>query len=228
MACTREAIFFAKGYKDRGYKVSILLGIAKAIDQCSKLVGSLAGIGLVLMVLVGLFNVFSRFIDKYLGTSLSSNSLLELQWYLFSFVFLLAGAYVLSQDEHVRVDLLYGKLSQKKKAIINLLGTLFFLIPFCIIILWVAVPWFTLSFNTSEMSSDPGGLIRWPVKLLLPVAIGLLLLQAIAELFKAIGVLKGAYQYTVQSEIEQAAADVQQELAVPKTSQQKSQKGSES
>lgn len=208
--------------------MSILLGIAKAIDQCSKLVGSLAGIGLVLMVLVGLFNVLSRFVDKYLGTSLSSNSLLELQWYLFSFVFLLAGAYVLSQDEHVRVDLLYGKLSQKKKAMINLLGTIFFLIPFCVIILWVAIPWFILSFNTAEMSSDPGGLIRWPVKLLLPVAIGLLLLQAIAELFKAIGVLNGAHQYTKQSEVEQAAAEVQQELAKPKTSQQTSQKGSES
>lgn len=199
----------------------ILLGIARVIDRCSQWVGNLAGIGLILMVLVGLFNVLSRFIDKYLETSWSSNSLLELQWYLFSFVFLLAGAYVLSRDEHVRVDLLYGKLSQKKKAIINLLGTLLFLIPFCVIMLWVAVPWFTLSLTTAEMSSDPGGLIRWPVKLLLPVALSLLLLQGLAELMKAIGVLGGVHQYAVQSEVDQAVSEVQLEATEqPSTSRQ--------
>lgn len=199
----------------------ILLGIARVIDRCSQLLGSLAGIGLILMVLVGLFNVLSRFIDKYLETSWSSNSLLELQWYLFSFVFLLAGAYVLSRDEHVRVDLLYGKLSQKKKAVINLLGTLLFLIPFCVIMLWVAVPWFTLSLTTAEMSSDPGGLLRWPVKLLLPVALGFLLLQGLAELMKAIGVLGGVHQYAVQSEVEQAVSEVQLEATEqPNTSRQ--------
>ena len=95
-----------------------LLGLARAIDRFSSWLGVVIGGVTLLMIGVGLFNVFGRFADRYLGTAFSSNSLLELQWYLFSVIFLLGGAYVLSVDEHVRVDVLYGRLAPSRRALI--------------------------------------------------------------------------------------------------------------
>ncbi len=190
-----------------------LLGLARAIDRFSSWLGVVTGAITLLMIAVGLFNVFGRFADRYLGTQLSSNSLLELQWYLFSVIFLLGGAYVLSLDEHVRVDVLYGRLRPRQRALINLLGTLLFLLPFCVIVLWVAIPWFQLSYGMQESSSDPGGLLRWPVKLLVPIGFVLLFIQGISEAIKAAGALSGHYEYRTQDELEALRAEVQLDRA---------------
>lgn len=190
-----------------------LLGLARAIDRFSSWLGVVIGGITLLMIAVGLFNVFGRFADRYLGTQFSSNSLLELQWYLFSMIFLLGGAYVMSLDEHVRVDVLYGRLRPRQRALINLLGTLLFLLPFCVIVLWVAIPWFQLSYGMQESSSDPGGLLRWPVKLLVPISFVLLFIQGISEAIKAAGALSGHYEYRTQDELEALRADVQLDRA---------------
>ncbi len=190
-----------------------LLGLARAIDRFSSWLGVVIGGITLLMIAVGLFNVFGRFADRYLGTQFSSNSLLELQWYLFSMIFLLGGAYVMSLDEHVRVDVLYGRLRPRQRALINLLGTLLFLLPFCVIVLWVAIPWFQLSYGMQESSSDPGGLLRWPVKLLVPIGFVLLFIQGISEAIKAAGALSGHYEYRTQDELEALRADVQLDRA---------------
>jgi TRAP-type mannitol/chloroaromatic compound transport system permease small subunit len=190
-----------------------LLGLARAIDRFSSGLGVLIGVVTLLMIGVGLFNVFGRFADRYLGTGMSSNSLLELQWYLFSTIFLLGTAYVLSVDEHVRVDVVYGRLSPRRRALINLIGTVLFLLPFCVIVLWVAVPWFRLSFGIQEGSPDPGGLLRWPVKLLIPVGFTLLFIQGLSEVIKAVGVLTGHHEYRSQDEIEALQAGVQLDRA---------------
>ncbi|GGL97573.1 C4-dicarboxylate ABC transporter substrate-binding protein [Deinococcus aerophilus] len=190
-----------------------LLGLARAIDRFSSWLGVVIGGITLLMIAVGLFNVFGRFADRYLGTQFSSNSLLELQWYLFSVIFLLGGAYVMSLDEHVRVDVLYGRLRPRQRALINLLGTLLFLLPFCVIALWVAIPWFQLSYGMQESSSDPGGLLRWPVKLLVPIGFVLLFIQGISEAIKAAGALSGHYEYRTQDELEALRAEVQLDRA---------------
>ncbi|WP_229752756.1 TRAP transporter small permease subunit [Deinococcus aerophilus] len=190
-----------------------MLGLARAIDRFSSWLGVVIGGITLLMIAVGLFNVFGRFADRYLGTQFSSNSLLELQWYLFSVIFLLGGAYVMSLDEHVRVDVLYGRLRPRQRALINLLGTLLFLLPFCVIALWVAIPWFQLSYGMQESSSDPGGLLRWPVKLLVPIGFVLLFIQGISEAIKAAGALSGHYEYRTQDELEALRAEVQLDRA---------------
>lgn len=132
------------------------------------------------MVLIGAFNAVARYAGRYVGINLSSNALLEAQWYLFAAVFLLAAPYTLLQDRHVRVDVLYGRLSPRAKAGIDLAGTLLFLVPFCAVGLWLSWPSVSNSWAVLEQSSDPGGLPRYPVKTLLPVALILLGIQGLA------------------------------------------------
>ncbi|WP_345440836.1 TRAP transporter small permease subunit [Deinococcus caeni] len=189
--------------------MSALMGLARGIDRFSHGLGVLTGLLTLLMIGVGLFNVLGRFVDRYAGTALSSNSLLEAQWYLFSAVFLIGGAYVLSRDEHVRVDLLYSRLTQRARAWINLLGTLLFLLPFCVLMLNVSWPWFLLSYRGNEGSPDPGGLLRWPVKLLVPLGFVLLLIAGVSMGLRALGVLSGHHRYEEHDEVQAALADVE-------------------
>ncbi|GGS30562.1 TRAP transporter small permease subunit [Deinococcus knuensis] len=189
--------------------MSALMGLARGIDRFSSWLGVLTGLLTLLMIGVGLFNVIGRFVDRYAGTALSSNSLLEAQWYLFSAVFLIGGAYVLSRDEHVRVDLMYSRMSQRTRAWVNLGGTLLFLLPFCAVILSVAWPWFMLSYNGHEGSPDPGGLLRWPVKLLIPLGFVLLMIAGVGMLIKAVGVLTGHHHYEEQDEVQAVLAEVE-------------------
>src|SRR6056297_2505161 len=116
------------------------------------------------MVAIGAFNAIARYLDKYTGLGLSSNSWIELQWYLFSLVFLLGAAYTLKQDDHVRVDVLYNWLSRRGRAWINVLGTVLFLLPFCAVVFWMSIPFVVDSWAILEQSSDPGGLPRYPIK----------------------------------------------------------------
>lgn len=143
------------------------------------------------MITVGAYNALARYLGRFIGFNLSSNAYLELQQYLFSALFLLAGAAALSRDEHVRVDVLYGRLGKRARAWIDLVGTLVFLIPFCGLALWLSWPSVKSSWAILEGSPDPGGLPRYPLKSLVPLAFLLLLVQGVAQAIKYVAALRG-------------------------------------
>jgi TRAP-type mannitol/chloroaromatic compound transport system permease small subunit len=167
--------------------MNALLTLSRAIDALTERIGQFV-IWLVLVAtLVSAGNALARWA---LGES--SNAWLEIQWYLFGAVFLLAAGYTLKHNGHVRIDIFYGRLGAKRQAVIDLIGGLFFLLPMAGLLAWLGWPMFMDAWTTHEMSPDAGGLLRWPVKLLLPVGFGLLALQGVAEIIKRIGVLTGA------------------------------------
>lgn len=144
-----------------------------------------------LMVALGLLNTSLRWLGKQLGENLAGNAGLEGQWYLFSLAFLLAAAPTLARGEHVRVDVLSGRLSAKARAWIELLGGLCLLLPFCAFAACSTGEMAARSLMIGEGSPDPGGLPRWPIKLVIPFAFALLGLQGLAELRGALGRLRG-------------------------------------
>jgi TRAP-type mannitol/chloroaromatic compound transport system permease small subunit len=168
-----------------------LLKFARGIDRMSGWIGRATGWLVLAMVLIGSFNAIVRYLGRSLGANLSSNAYIEAQWYLFSLVFLLGGAYALSRDSHVRVDVLYGRLSERTRAWIDLVGTVLFLIPFCLYGLWVSWPWVVNSWKVREISPDPEGLVRYPLKAMVLVAFTLLLLQGIAHGIRQVARLRG-------------------------------------
>jgi TRAP-type mannitol/chloroaromatic compound transport system permease small subunit len=143
------------------------------------------------MVGVGAFNALARYLGRYAGVRLSSNMWIELQWYLFSLVFLLGAAYTLKYDDHVRVDVLYTRLSRRGKAWVNLLGTALFLLPFCGVVLWMSVPFVANSWAVLEGSPDPGGLPRYPIKTVIPLALLFVMLQGVSLMIREVAVLRG-------------------------------------
>ena len=143
------------------------------------------------MVTIGAFNALARYAGRYLGLHLGSNTFIELQWYLFSLVFLLGAADALRRNDHVRVDVLYGRLSSRARSVIDLLGSALLLIPFCLLGLWSSWPFVRNSWAVLETSPDPGGLWRYPLKTMVPLAFALLLLQGLAELARNLGRLRG-------------------------------------
>jgi TRAP-type mannitol/chloroaromatic compound transport system permease small subunit len=169
-----------------------LLRLSRAIDALNRTVGRWVSWLTFAMVLVGAFNAVARYFDRAAGGGLSSNAYVELQWYLFSLVFLLGAPYALRADAHVRVDVLYGRLSARGKAWIDLVGGILFLIPFCLFALVVSWPSVRDSWSVREISPDPGGLARWPIKAAVLVAFGLLLLQGLSETIKRAALLRGA------------------------------------
>jgi TRAP-type mannitol/chloroaromatic compound transport system permease small subunit len=168
-----------------------LNGLARAIDALNRSVGRLVAVATLLMVLVGAFNALARYFDRDLGTSWSSNRWIELQWYLFSLVFLLGAPWTLARQRHVRVDVLYGRLSPRARAWVDLLGGVVFLLPFCLFALWSGYEPVANSFAVREGSPDPNGLPRWPIKAVLLVAFALLALQGVSEIAKRIAFLFG-------------------------------------
>lgn len=161
-----------------------LLKIARAIDRLNEWVGKLT-YGLVfLMVLVGVWNVVGRYAGRLIGQNLTSNALIEIQWYLFDLVFLLGAAYALKHNEHVRVDILYKNCSPRRQAWIDFIGTLLFLIPFCGLLIYFSWGNVVDSWQRWEVSPDPGGLPRYPIKSFIIVSLVLLVLQGISEAIK--------------------------------------------
>jgi len=166
--------------------VGVLLALARLIDALTERVGRLV-IWLVLVAtLISAGNALARY-----ALGASSNAWLEIQWYLFGAMFLLAAGYTLKHNGHVRIDILYHRLGARGQAWIDFAGGLLFLLPMALLLMWLAWPMFVDAWVTHEMSPDAGGLVRWPVKLLLPVGFALLALQGIAEVIKRIGVLSG-------------------------------------
>jgi TRAP-type mannitol/chloroaromatic compound transport system permease small subunit len=166
--------------------VTLLLQLSQRIDKFNELVGKSTFWLVLVMTVICAVNATVRFIFNY-----SSNGLLEIQWYLFAAVFLLGSAYTLQRNEHVRIDVIAGKLSAKGQAWIDIIGTIFFLLPMVVTVLWLSLPLVAESIKITEMSANAGGLIRWPVKIILPIAFTLLALQGISELIKRIAFLRG-------------------------------------
>lgn len=143
------------------------------------------------MVLVGAVSAVGRYLARSQQWTLNLTPATELQWYFFSIIFLLGAAYGLGHDVHVRVDVMYERFSAKTQAWIDLVGTLLFLIPFSLMMLWVSYPAVLNSWQIREQSTDPGGLARYPIKILILVSFMLLILQAVSQLVKQIDVIRG-------------------------------------
>ena len=151
-------------------------------DQFYTIVSKVCAWTLFVMTILGALNAVLRYSSKFTGQVWSSNAFLEGQWYLFSAVFLLGAGYTLYKDKHVRVDVMYSRLSKSGQRRINLIGTLIFAIPFCILGIWSSLEFVSNSWSIWEQSPDAGGLPRYPVKTLIPVGFLLLLLQCVVWL----------------------------------------------
>ncbi|CAN7343289.1 TRAP transporter small permease subunit [Acidovorax sp. LjRoot118] len=139
--------------------------------------------------------------------NISSNAFLEVQWYLFAASFLLAAGYTLLQNEHVKVDVISGRLSKRKQILIDIFGFIVFLTPVCLAVLWYGIPFFYRAFVSGEMSNNAGGLLRWPVYLMMPLGFGLLLLQGWSELIKRIAFLQGLIEDPTTKKAEKTAEE---------------------
>ena len=163
-----------------------LLAVSRAIDRLNEGCGKIAAWLVLIACLISAGNAITRY-----TLDLSSNAWLELQWYLFTAMVLLGAPFVLKVNEHVRVDIFYGRAQPRRRAWIDLLGLLFFLLPVVIAIMVMSWPFFVESYTHGEMSSNAGGLLRWPVKFVVPIGFGLLALQCMAEIIKRIAYLRG-------------------------------------
>jgi TRAP-type mannitol/chloroaromatic compound transport system permease small subunit len=169
-----------------------LLRLSRAIDAVIEFIGGLLPFLVIILIGVGFYNVVARYIGRFFQLRLTNNSAIEIQWYLYSILFFLGFAYILKHNINVRVDFLYTKWSPKRRALIDFWGTLLFLIPFCILGIIVTIgpvlaSWGRLpngSWGTWEISPDPDGLPRAPIKTMIIVAFMLLLAQAISQLIK--------------------------------------------
>ena len=139
--------------------------------------------------------------------NMSSNAYLEVQWYLFAASFLLAAGYTLLNHEHVRIDVIAGRLSKRAQVWIDIFGFIAFLLPLCLAILWFSIPFFLKGYSSGEMSNNAGGLIRWPVFLMLPLGFGLLMLQGVSELIKRIAFLMGLIDDPTQKKVAKTAEE---------------------
>lgn len=157
---------------------------SRVIDAINDKFGVIAIYLVLISCVVSAGNAVSR---HFLG--LSSNAWLEIQWYMFAAIVLLGGPYTLKVNEHVRVDLVYASVSDRARLWIDILGGLFFLLPICLILVYFTWPFFLDSWRINEASQNAGGLIRWPVKLLLPVGFALMALQGVSEIIKRVAVI---------------------------------------
>jgi TRAP-type mannitol/chloroaromatic compound transport system permease small subunit len=166
-----------------------LLALSKAIDGINEFIGKAVGWLILLSILVSAGNAVIR-----KAFNMSSNAWLELQWYLFGAAFLLAAAYTLKQNEHIRIDIVYGMFSRRVQHWIDLFGHVFFLMPFVLLMVYYLVPYVSMSFHNGEVSNNAGGLIIWPAKALLLTGFSLLGLQGISEIIKKIAVMNGVIE----------------------------------
>ena len=166
--------------------MKILLRMSGLIDALNERVGHLSYWLILVAVLVSAGNATMRY-----AFNMSSNAWLEIQWYLFSAVFLFCAGYALLHNQHVRIDVISSHLSSRGRAWIDVLGTLFFLLPMAIAILWMSWPVFVDAYQSKEVSANAGGLTIWPARLMLPVGFLLLVLQGLSELIKRVAFLRG-------------------------------------
>lgn len=163
-----------------------LLRLSGVIDRISWIFGIIASGFVLLSCAISAGNATSRYLFD-----ISSNAWLEVQWQMFAGIFLLGAPWVLKLNGHVRVDLIYGGLSTRGKAWVDVFGLIFFLFPVCFVMIRLSLPWVETAILRGEMSSNAGGLPVWPVKVMLPLGFGLLALQGFAELIRRIAALRG-------------------------------------
>jgi TRAP-type mannitol/chloroaromatic compound transport system permease small subunit len=181
-----------------------LIAISRAIDMVNERVGRLVYWGVLIMVLVSAANATSRY-----ALNIASNAWLELQWYLFAAVFLLCSGYTLLHNEHIRIDILTARLSRRAQIWIDILGTLIFMLPVTSYIMWLSWPVFMNAWTSGETSMNAGGLVRWPVRLLVPAGFFLLTAQGISELIKRIAYLRGLIPDPVEKHADPALEQMQ-------------------
>lgn len=182
-----------------------LLKLSRAIDWLNVQVGKYV---IWLIFASTVISAINATVRKVFNTS--SNAYLEVQWYLFAGAFLLAAGYTLLNGEHVRIDVIIHRLPKRVQIWIDVLGFTLFLTPMCLAVLWFGVPFFVNGFTSGEMSSNPGGLIRWPVYLMMPLGFALLLLQGWSELIKRIAFLMGLIE---DPTVKKVAKSAEEELA---------------
>jgi TRAP-type mannitol/chloroaromatic compound transport system permease small subunit len=200
-----------------------LLAVSRAIDWMSRLIGVFATYLVLVAALVSAFNAIARYsingllhlarrfepLSGSLGWLLdlyrqNSNTLGEAQWYMFAGMVMFGAAHTLRMNEHVRVDLIYGSVGERARLWIDLLGGIFFLLPMCLLMIHFTWPWFLEAYHSGESSANAGGLLRWPVKLTLPLGFALVALQGFSEIIKCLAALassydrQGAYERPVQ------------------------------
>jgi TRAP-type mannitol/chloroaromatic compound transport system permease small subunit len=192
--------------------MSSLLSFSRFIDAVNEKIGLAISWALLLAVLICSGNALVRYIFNN-----SSNAWLEIQWYLFGAIFLLASAYTLKRNEHVRIDVVVGRFSKRTQVWIDVFGFIFFLLPATLLILYFSIPFAYESIRNQEVSSNAGGLIIWPAKTLIPVGFFLLTLQGISELIKRIGFLMGLVD---ASEFEKQVVTPKEEIEAIKAANQ--------
>jgi TRAP-type mannitol/chloroaromatic compound transport system permease small subunit len=183
------------GFSNRGDVVRGLLVVSRAIDWLNGKLGRFANMLVLLAVLVSAGNAMSRY-----AFSLSSNAWLEAQWYMFAMMVMFGASYTLQRNEHVRVEIFYLQLSERAQLWLDLIGTLVFLIPICLLLAVLSWPFFIEAYRVGEWSGNAGGLLRWPIKFVLPAGFVLLALQGVSEVIKRAAALRG--QLTIDARYE--------------------------
>jgi TRAP-type mannitol/chloroaromatic compound transport system permease small subunit len=186
--------------------VNGLLALSRVIDAFTERIGRVVYWLVLIVVLISAANATVRKAFNY-----SSNAYLEIQWYLFSVIFLFGAGYTLLRDEHVRIDIIQGRLSPRAKNWIDVIGIVLFLWPMSLIIMWLAWPVFVDSYVRHEVSTNAGGLIIWPARLMVPVGFALLLMQSVSELIKRVAFLAGRIPDPLEKHRDKSA---EEELAV--------------
>ncbi|AUC97752.1 MULTISPECIES: TRAP transporter small permease subunit [Bradyrhizobium] len=163
-----------------------LLALSQAIDRLNEKIGTICNLLVLIACLVSAGNAMIRYAFSY-----SSNGWLEAQWYMFAILVMFGASYTFKRNEHVRVEILYLMLSERGQLWLDLIGTLFFLIPSCLLLAYLSWPFFYQAYAVGEMSGNAGGLLRWPIKFVVPSGFVMLALQGVSEVIKRIAALQG-------------------------------------
>jgi TRAP-type mannitol/chloroaromatic compound transport system permease small subunit len=163
-----------------------LLTLSTAIDQLNERIGYICNLLVLLACVVSAANAMIRYAFSY-----SSNGWLELQWYMFAILVMFGASYTFKRNEHVRVEIFYLFLTERGQLWLDMIGTLFFLIPACLLLAYLSWPFFMQAYAVGEMSGNAGGLVRWPIKFVIPAGFVLLALQGVSEVIKRAAALKG-------------------------------------
>jgi TRAP-type mannitol/chloroaromatic compound transport system permease small subunit len=163
-----------------------LLAVSHAIDQLNEKIGYVCNLLVLLACLVSAGNAMIRYAFGY-----SSNGWLELQWYMFAILVMFGASYTFKRNEHVRVEIFYLMLSERSQLWLDMIGTLFFMIPSCLLLAYLSWPFFMQAYSVGEMSGNAGGLVRWPIKFVIPAGFVMLALQGASEVIKRLAALRG-------------------------------------
>ena len=185
--------------------MNAMLALSRAIDAITERVGRVVYWLVLIVVLISASNAIVRKLFNY-----SSNAYLEIQWYLFSVIFLFGAGYTLLRNEHVRIDIISGRLSARAQNWIDVVGIVLFLWPMSFVIMWLSWPLFVDSLARHEVSSNAGGLLIWPARLMMPIGFALLIMQSVSELIKRIAFLRGRIPDPLQK---QGGKSAEEELA---------------